>query len=87
MAYAVEIETTTTMTMSLDVEMAAKWFCALDDEKQADFFIACAREAKSWQGRAGYQWYLVGAHLRNCECSTDDAREMVRDLHGGMVSA
>jgi len=64
-------------------EIAAA-FCDLDDEGQAQFFIECASIASEWNipGRLGadWQWYVVGRHLATCECSNDDARDMVREI-------
>jgi hypothetical protein len=59
----------------------AEAFCELDDEAQAQFFIECARIGETWETRATcFQWHAVGRHLRDCECSTYEAREMVRDI-------
>ncbi len=60
----------------------AKAFCELNDEAQAQFFIECARIAGEWSGGLGadWQWTQVGAHLRTCSCSTDEARDMVRAI-------
>jgi hypothetical protein len=62
----------------------AAWFCELNDEGQADFFIEVARIAEGWKVHQGQQWWLVGSHLRKCECSTNQARELIRDLHHGL---
>ncbi len=64
--------------IDLDIETAAKWFASLDDDQMCRFLVAVAREAKSFKGGADNQWYYLGGHLRSCECSTDDAREMIR---------
>ena len=72
--------------MKLEVEIKltprqlAEAFCDLDDEQQADFFIEAARIAASWRDGAVMQWWYVGRHLRTCTCSTEEAREMVREL-------
>lgn len=69
------------------VEQLAEAFCELDDERQAQFFIECARIASAWptkHGGASYQWYLVGKHLRTCTCSTEEARTMITDMAGGI---
>lgn len=81
----VEIVTKTKLT--LDVQVAAKWFCGLSDEQQADFFIAVAKEAESWDQPQWDQWWLVGKHLRTCSCSTDEARELVHHLYRGLAPA
>lgn len=80
-------EITTTVTIDLDIKTAAKWFSALSDEQQADFFVEVAEAAKQWkcQGRWGYQFWLTGRHLRDCDCSNDDARQLIREIAEGMA--
>jgi hypothetical protein len=85
MGYRVEIESKT--TVELDVELVAKWFCELDDEKQADFFIQVAKRAKGWERDQGHQWWLVGRHLVNCICGTTEALDLVAELSYGIQSA
>lgn len=86
----VEIEIKT--TVRLDLATAAKWFAALDDDTQAQFFVEVCKAAREWPAGKGvnlgpsYQWYLIGSHLRNCACSSDDAREMVRSMHEGLTT-
>lgn len=75
---------TITTTIVLDLETAAKWFCALSDDEQCRFFVAVAKEAEPFGGGYSSQWYFVGSHLRNCECSNDEARELVRGMHEGL---
>lgn len=85
----VTIETTTKTVMDLDMEAAARWFANLTDEQQADFFVAVARASQEWQPAAGNwstQYWFVGRHLRDCACSTDDARDLVRELGRGLAS-
>lgn len=67
-----------TTEYELDVESAAKWFASLDDDAMCRFLVAVAEEAKSFRGHPENQWYYLGGHLRNCECSTEDAREMIK---------
>ena len=71
------------MKLSLDFNLTpaqvAEAFCDLDDERQAQFFVEVARLAQEWP-KAHYQWSLVGNHLRDCECSTEAARDMVREI-------
>lgn len=66
--------------VSLSPEQLAEAFCALDDEAQATFFIEAARLAHAWLNGPGSQWHLVGRHLQTCPCSTEAAREMVREI-------
>ena len=69
--------------VEMNPRMLAEAFCELGDEHQAQFFIECAAIAAEWTDARGNpswpssQWYSVGAHLRNCTCSSDDARDMV----------
>ncbi len=69
---------TVTTEIDLDVETAAKWFAALDDDDMCRFLVAVAAEAQRYPSNPDNQWYYLGGHLRNCRCSTDDAREMVK---------
>jgi hypothetical protein len=69
---------TVTTDIELDVETAAKWFAALDDDQMAKFLVAVAAEARNYPSSADNQWYYLGGHLKNCECSTEEAREMIR---------
>ena len=80
-------EIATKKTITIDLESAAEWFANLSDEQQADFFVAVAEASKKWecQGRWQSQYWLVGRHLRTCSCSTDDARDLVRELAAGLT--
>ncbi len=77
--------------MKVDVDLTltpaqiAEAFCGLNDERQAQVFIEIAKIAAEWNGSPGYQWWLVGRHLRTCECATDEAREVVDEIHRAMV--
>ena len=72
----------------------AESFCALDDEKQAQFFIECARIMSKWNGDGpfvylGPDWQMasVGRHLATCSCSTAEARDMVLSIASGIEEA
>lgn len=67
-----------TTEIELDIETAAKWFAGLDDDQMARFLVAVAKEAESYPSDPDNQWYYLGGHLRNCECSTEGARDMIR---------
>jgi hypothetical protein len=76
---------TITTEIDLDVKTGAAWFAGLDDEQQAQFFIEVAAVAKTWGGAGPYyQWFSVGRHLRTCECSTPDARELIEAMSEGL---
>jgi hypothetical protein len=83
----VEVTKTETLTIGLDMATVAAWFCELDDEAQADFFVEVAKRAESWAVNPDGQWMRVGSHLRTCDCSTDEARELIRNLHYGLENA
>lgn len=77
MKYEVEIETT--------VEFLAKGFCDLDDDAQARFFVEVAREMSTWSGAGRtMQAHYIGAHLRECACSTLEARDFIEEISFGM---
>lgn len=59
-------------------------FCALTDDDQAQVFIEIARIASTWERSSGMQWWAVGRHLRDCECSTYEARDLIDEIAGGM---
>ena len=77
----------TERTVELSIETVAQWFCELNDEQQADFFIAVAAEAHTWPHHADHQWYLVGRHLVNCTCGTPEALALVEELSNGIRAA
>lgn len=63
-------------------------FIELDDERMAQFFIEAAALAEQWRpkGNPGMQWHLVGGHLRDCSCSTYEAKDMIESIRFGMLS-
>ena len=69
---------TVTTEIDLDLETAAKWFAGLDDDLMCKFLVAVAAEAEKYPSSPDNQWYSLGGHLRNCGCSTDAARKMVK---------
>jgi hypothetical protein len=83
----ISVQITTKKTISIDLKSAAEWFANLGDERQADFFVEVAEVSKKWecQGQWTEQYWLVGRHLRTCACSTDDARDLVRELAAGLA--
>lgn len=77
------------MKVSVNVQLTprelAEFFCSMDDEKQAQFFIEAASIAAKWETNeqglgADWQWYSVGRHLRTCSCSTEEARDLVKSI-------
>ena len=81
-----KVEVITKTEFDLDIDVAAGWFAGLSDEQQADFFVAVAKASQKWecQGHWATQYWLVGRHLRDCACSTDEARELVQELGTGL---
>ncbi len=67
-----------TTLIDLDLETGAKWFASLDDDQMCRFLVLVAEEAKKFDGNPDMQWYYLGGHLRNCKCSTPEARDMIK---------
>ncbi len=72
------IITTVTTEIELDVKTAAKWFAHLSDDEMAEFLIQVEKESRVYPSDPDNQWYYLGGHLRNCECSNDETRQMLR---------
>ena len=74
------------MKLAVDVTLTpvhlAEAFCELDDEAQAQFFIEAARIMSAWPDVAArvMQAHAIGRHLRDCACSTYEARALVQDI-------
>lgn len=73
-----EVKIQITTEIDLDIETAAKWFAHLTDDEMCKFIVIVADEAEKWPHGPDNQWYYLGGHLRNCPCSTDAAREMIK---------
>ncbi len=70
--------------VEVDLDMLAECFAALNDDEQTQFFVKVAEIAKSWPFRGESQWWYIGSHLRNCECSSEEARDMIRSIAEGI---
>lgn len=74
--------------IELGIDDAAQWFAGLTDDEQAKFFVAAVVHFKKGldrpHARAESQWQAIGNHLATCECSTEEAREMIRSIMYGM---
>ena len=72
------------MKLTLDRKLTpaeiADAFCELDDERQAQVFIEIAALAQTWGTSPSMQWFYIGKHLRDCACSTWEARDMVKEI-------
>jgi hypothetical protein len=66
-------------TVDITPELLAEVFCALDDDQMCKFFVEVHRRA-SESALFDNQWYYLGGHLRNCECSNEGTREMLRNI-------
>jgi hypothetical protein len=76
-----KISTTVTQEIEIDLDTLAKLFAELDDDSQAKFFVKVAAYAnKHYESTPENQWWHVGRHLRTCECSTEDGREVIRTM-------
>lgn len=68
--------------------LVAEAFAEMNDEQQAQVFIEVAAIAAGWATESpcltAPQWWMVGRHLRTCSCSTDEARQLVRDIAQGI---
>ena len=86
MSKPVTIELTTTVTTRTEITplLVAQMFAELTDDDQAQVFIEVAKIAATWDRHSGMQWFAIGRHLRDCECSTYDARDLVRDIASGL---
>lgn len=74
-----------TVDVPMTVEQLAGLFSELDDDAQARFFVEVARVMQSWSVLARYsQPFDIGRHLRDCTCSTEEARDLIRAIADGM---
>lgn len=75
----------TKIKVPISIRTLAEIFCAMDDDRQARFFVEVAAIMESWGvGKADSQAWFIGGHLRNCKCSTEQARELIRSLANGL---
>jgi hypothetical protein len=80
-----KIEVVTTQVIDVDLDTLAKAFAGLDDDSQAQFFVKVAAiAAETYRGSQETQWWYVGRHLRTCECSTEEGRDVIRSIHHAM---
>lgn len=69
------------VALSLSTEEIAGAFCALDDDAQAQFFVHVAAKMRTWgHGKSDMQRLYIAHHLRDCSCTTDEAREWIADV-------
>ena len=64
--------------------LVAEMLAEMNDDEQAQVFVELAAIASRWGLGNVDQWYAVGRHLRDCECSTGEARDLVRSIAVGV---
>lgn len=69
-----------TSQVDITVDLLAKVFVHLDDDQMCRFFVEVHRQAEKVGQKYDNQWYYLGGHLRNCECSNEGTREMLRNI-------
>lgn len=75
------MKVTVTVDVPMTVERLAALFVELDVAAQAKFFVEVARLMSTWTAyERGVQTFFVGRHLRDRKCSTDDARNLLRNI-------
>lgn len=65
-------------------QLLAMALAELTDDDIAQVIIELARIASTWAHQPDQMWHAIGRHLRDCECSTEEAREFVRLVAAGM---
>lgn len=64
-----------------EVRALAARFCRLNDDAQARFFVEAARLMDGWgPAKASMQAHYIGRHLKECACSTSDARNLIESI-------
>lgn len=72
---------TTTVEVELTVPVGAAWFAGLSDEEMVQFFVEVAAECRrTYPSDPNNQWWHVGHHLAECECSSQGARDMLGNI-------
>lgn len=66
-------------TVDVDVPTLARIFVHLDDDQMCKFFVEVHKLSSEFPAFDN-QWYYLGGHLRNCECSNEGTREMLRNI-------
>lgn len=71
--------------VTLTAEQVADAFSELNDDEQARVFVRLAEISETWPAHARLaQYAAIGKHLRECECSTPGAREVIEEIHAAM---
>lgn len=80
------VSITLPLEVPLTLETLADAFSQLTDDEQARFFVLVADRFSHHTGIPGIQTFAIGRHLRDCECSTEAAREFLREIVSSMDS-
>ena len=76
---------TVTVDVPMTLEQLAGLFVELDVAAQAKFFVEVARLMSTWTPHErNMQEFYIGRHLRDCSCSTEEARDFLRSLVDSM---
>lgn len=67
-----------------DPVMLAKAFCDMNDEDQAQFFEEVSKCAQAWHKGSCMQWFMVGRHMRDCDCITWEGQNVVTEIYQAM---
>ena len=79
------VKLTVTVDVPMTLEQLAGLFVELDDDSQAKFFVEVARLMSTWTPHdRNMQEFYIGRHLRDCSCSTEDARDFLRNIVDSM---
>ncbi len=78
------VEVVQTIKVPMTSKLMADVFTNMNDEEQAQFFIDVAENVKDRGESWHMQWFAVGRHLRDCGCSTVEARSLVRGIVNGI---
>lgn len=74
-----------TVDVPLTLDQLAGLYVELDDDSQAQFFVKVAALMQSWTPHErNMQAFHIGRHLRDCRCSTEEARELVNAIAESM---
>lgn len=77
-----------TVDVPMTLEQLAGLFVELDDDSQAKFFVEVAKRMQTWTPHErDMQEFYIGRHLRDCSCSTEDARDFLRNIVDAMASS
>jgi hypothetical protein len=81
------VKLSVTVDVPMTLEQLAGLFVELDDDSQAKFFVEVARLMGTWTAHErNMQEFYIGRHLRDCSCSTEDARDFLRNIVDSMAT-